>query len=185
MKDLESTGDRSQSVINRDLYPEPTPEEASTLRKVADKIPLIAFSLCIVEAAERASYYGAQNVFSNFVQFPLPAGGNGAGAPPRGTQETAGALNMGEQTSTAIVLLFTFLAYVVPVFSGYFADVHIGAFRMIMYGVLLCGVAHIIMICGAIPSLLQSGHAAAPFFISVILLAFGAGESSKPLSFHF
>lgn len=33
------------------------------------------------------------------MQFPLPAGGNGAGAPPRGTQETAGALGKGEQFS--------------------------------------------------------------------------------------
>lgn len=63
--------------------------------------------LCWVEFAERASYYGVQTIFSNFMQYPLPPGGNGAGAPPRGTQETAGALGKGEQFSVAIGLLFT------------------------------------------------------------------------------
>ncbi|KAK8204393.1 peptide transporter ptr2 [Zalaria obscura] len=88
--------------------------------------------LCIVELAERASYYGVQTVFSNFMQFALPAGGNGAGAPQRGTEDTAGALGRGEQFSVAIGLLFLFLSYVVPTFGGYFADTMTGRFPMIM-----------------------------------------------------
>lgn len=55
-------------------YPTPTEEELKTLRKVAANMPLVSFALCIVEFAERASYYGAKAVFSNFVQFPLPEG---------------------------------------------------------------------------------------------------------------
>jgi dipeptide/tripeptide permease len=61
----------------------------------------------VVEFAERASYYGVKTVFSNFMQFPLPEGGNGAGAPPKGTEATAGALGRGIQFSVAIGLLFT------------------------------------------------------------------------------
>jgi hypothetical protein len=61
----------------------------------------------VVEFAERASYYGVKTVFSNFMQFPLPKGGNGAGAPPKGTELTAGALGRGIQFSVAIGLLFT------------------------------------------------------------------------------
>jgi len=53
------------------------------LRKVAGKIPSIAYLLCIVELAERASYYGVKTVFHNYMQFPLPAGGNGSGAVPK------------------------------------------------------------------------------------------------------
>lgn len=56
---------------------EPTEDEWTTLRKVSGKVPMIAYTLCLVEFAERASYYGCQNVFSNFMQFPLPEGGNG------------------------------------------------------------------------------------------------------------
>lgn len=88
------------------------------LRKIADTIPHTAYLLCIVELAERASYYGASTVFSNFMQFPLPKGGNGAGAPARGTEDTAGALGKGLQFSNAMTLLFKFLAYIIPIFGG-------------------------------------------------------------------
>jgi len=39
-------------------------------------------------------------LFYNYIQQPLPVGGNGAGAPPKGTQETAGALGLGLQTAS-------------------------------------------------------------------------------------
>lgn len=55
-------------------FPSPTAEELSTLRLVPDSLSAIAFSLCLVEFAERASYYGASTVYSNFIEFPLPAG---------------------------------------------------------------------------------------------------------------
>jgi Dipeptide/tripeptide permease len=55
-------------------YPEPTEEEQQTLRKVSENLSILYFALCIVEFAERASYYGAQTVFSNFIEFPLPKG---------------------------------------------------------------------------------------------------------------
>lgn len=57
-----------------DEHPVPTEEESRTLRKVAENLPLVSFSLCLVEFAERASYYGAKTLFSNFIQFPLPKG---------------------------------------------------------------------------------------------------------------
>ena len=53
------------------------------MRKVAGSIPSITYLICFVEVAERASYYGAKGVFNNYMQFPLPAGGNGAGAVPK------------------------------------------------------------------------------------------------------
>lgn len=58
----------------------PTAEEKQKLRRVAGSIPWVSYLLCIVELAERASFYGCKTVFNNFLQFPLPKGGNGAGA---------------------------------------------------------------------------------------------------------
>lgn len=60
--------------VDSDEYPKPTLEEQSTLRKVADNLPIVSYSLCLVEFAERASYFGSQTVFSNFIEFPLPKG---------------------------------------------------------------------------------------------------------------
>jgi hypothetical protein len=73
----------------------PTEEELATLPRVAGTMPWTAYMLCGVEFAERASYYGCKQVFKNFIRAPLPIGGNGAGAPPRGSQKTAGALGKG------------------------------------------------------------------------------------------
>jgi dipeptide/tripeptide permease len=156
-------------------YPTPTEKEKETLRKISDSVPMVSYALCAVEFAERASYYGVQTIFSNFMQFGLPAGGNGAGAPPRGSEETAGALGRGLQFSNAFVLLFTFLAYVIPILGAWIADTRLGRYKTIAIGVFICGVAHVVIIIGAIPSVLQGPNAIAPFMISFFILAFGAG----------
>lgn len=105
------TGLSLSESINQDDYIYPTEEEKKTLRIVAGKVPLVTYTLCLVEFAERASYYGCSQVFNNFIEYPLPKGGNGTGAPPKGTQETAGALGQGLQVASALTLLFSFLAY--------------------------------------------------------------------------
>jgi dipeptide/tripeptide permease len=89
----------------------PTEDELETLPKIAGKMPWSAYLLCGVEFAERASYYGCKQVFKNFIRAPLPKGGNGAGAPPRGSQATAGALGKGTVIASAMTDAFTFLAY--------------------------------------------------------------------------
>ncbi|CZR64647.1 related to peptide transport protein [Phialocephala subalpina] len=164
-----------QSVHEYDGFGRPTEEERLTLRRVSGSIPKIAYILCIVEFAERASYYGCSGVFSNFVEFPLPAGGNGAGATPKGSQETPGALNKGLSTSSALTLLFTFMAYCTPILGGWLADVKLGRYKVICLGVLICGIGHIVLVVGAIPKILQAGNGMAPFVIGLLTLAFGAG----------
>jgi hypothetical protein len=124
--------------------------------------------------ASREFYHSVQLTLQ-YRQYPLPRGGNGAGAPPVGTQKTAGALGRGVQFAVAIGLLFHFLAYAIPVFGGWVADTKIGRFRTILIGVLICGVSHIIMVCGAIPSVLDAHSGIAPFMISLFLLAIGTG----------
>ncbi|KAK4166933.1 POT family-domain-containing protein, partial [Cladorrhinum sp. PSN259] len=145
------------------------------MRKVSGPVPMAAFLLCLLECAERASYYGVRTVFSNFIQFPLPAGGNGAGAPPPGTQMTAGALGRGLQFSNSFILLFQFLVCIVPVFGGWLADVKLGRYVVVTIGVWIGAISHILMAASATPSLLQAGNATAPFLISYFLLAFGTG----------
>ncbi|KAJ6630247.1 PTR2-domain-containing protein [Mycena sp. CBHHK59/15] len=153
----------------------PTDEERDTLRLIAGKIPWAAYLICLVEFSERASYYGCTGVFSNFIQRPLPAGGNGAGAPPAGTQETAGALGMGLVAATGLTKTFSFLAYTLPILGGIMADTKWGRFKTICVGTAIGAVAHIILVVAAIPSVIAGGHAIAPFIISILLLALGTG----------
>jgi dipeptide/tripeptide permease len=152
-----------------------TEEDRSTLRRVSGSIPWISYALCVVEFAERASYYGMVFVFYNFIQFPLPNGGNGAGAPPAGTQETAGALNQGLAISSALTMLFQCLSFTVPIFGGWIADTKLGRFKTICIGVVFCGLAHAILVVGALPSVLQAGNGMAPFVVGFITLALGTG----------
>lgn len=61
-----------------------------------------------------------------------------------------------------------------PIFGGWLADAHLGRFKTICIGVAICGVAHIIMVISAIPSVIQSGKAIGPFALSLYMLAIGA-----------
>ncbi|KAI0533841.1 POT family protein [Xylaria digitata] len=163
-------------VVDLEAYPPPTDEERKTLRKVYDTVPWTAWTLCLVEASERASYYGVKAVFNNYLQFPLPEGGDGTGAiNPSKPNSHAGALGLGLQTASALSLLFTFLAYVLPIPSAWIADTRLGRYNAIIYGVLIGGLAHVIMIGGAAPALLKAGQGVAPFLVSFFLLAIGAG----------
>ncbi|EGP90026.1 unnamed protein product [Zymoseptoria tritici ST99CH_1A5] len=152
----------------------PTEEELSTLRRIPGKIPIIAYLICIVEFSERASYYGVSPLIGNFVNRKLPVGGNGYGAPPAGTQQTAGALGLGTVRANAIQQSFNMLVYALPLLFGWLADSKTGRWKLICWGVGVCGVAHILMVGSGAPSLLASGNAKGIYFISIYVLAIGA-----------
>lgn len=163
-------------VYDHEQFPLPTDEERNTLRKVPDKIPALAYILCVAELAERASYYATTGVFNNFMEYPLPESGNGAGAVAKSdVNGVPGALGKGVQFASALVLLFTFLAYVFPILGAWIADTKLGRYKTIIWGAGIGAVAHVIMVGGAAPSVLQAGNGIAPFMISFFMLAIGAG----------
>lgn len=165
-------------VLLDDYEGRPTEQELGTLRRVAGNIPGTAYILCFAEFCERGSYYSSIGVISNFVNRPLPKGGNGLGAPGKGTQQTAGALGLGLSKANAVNQSFKMLVYCLPVFFGYLSDTRTGRFRMVMYGVGVFGVAHILMLASGAPHLLQNGTAAAPYLISLYVLSIGAGKKT-------
>lgn len=171
----------------------PTDEELTTLRRVSGHIPMTAYLLCVIEFAERGSFYGVKQVFNNFVNRPLPKGGNGYGAPPRGSQSTAGALGKGTVVAAAVTNSFGFLVYGLvsfsirkireiwltveqPLLGAWLADAKWGRFTTIAVGIAICGIAHVIMVIAAVPSLLENGKAYGPFMLSVYVLAVGSGK---------
>ncbi|KAH8161923.1 hypothetical protein CIB48_g6341 [Xylaria polymorpha] len=162
------------AVMEADYEGKPTPEELKTLRRVPGNLPVVAYLICIVEFCERASFYGVQPLISNYVNRPLPKGGNGYGAPPQGTQQTAGALGLGTVTANAVTQSFNFLAYGLPLIFGYLADSRFGRFKIICYGVGVFGIAHVLMVAAGSKELLANGTAKAPYFISVYILSIGA-----------
>ncbi|KAK4183801.1 general substrate transporter [Podospora australis] len=161
-------------VMEENYEGKPTEEDLATLRRVPGNIPIIAYLICIVEFCERASYYGIQPLISNYVNRPMPEGGNGWGAPPRGDQQTPGALGMGTVAANAVTQSFSMLAYALPLVFGWLADAKTGRFRLICGGVAVFGVAHALMIVAGSKDLLLAGTSKAPYFLSVYILAIGA-----------
>lgn len=162
------------AVLNQDYEGKPTEEELATLRRVPGKVPVIAYLLCAVEFCERASYYGCAQIWTNYINRPLPKGGNGMGAVPYGSQANQGALGLGEQVANATTQSFTLLAYLLPLFVGYLADTRFGRYNMIFWGVIVCGVAHVLIVAGGAKALIANDTAKIPFFIGVYILAIGA-----------
>ncbi|ORY31441.1 putative integral membrane peptide transporter [Naematelia encephala] len=158
---------------------EPTEEELLTLRKVPANMKFVSIGMCMIELAERASYYGSSGVFSNFVRGPLPVGGNGLGAVAKGAaglNQSAGALNMGSVAASAVSSTFTFLAYVLPIVGGIVSDTKWGRFKTIAWGTGVGAVAHVLLVIPALPHVIDHSHGSfAAFMISMIILAFAAG----------
>ncbi|WVR06638.1 hypothetical protein IAU60_003670 [Kwoniella sp. DSM 27419] len=163
------------SAVSRLPGPRPTASQALKLKRVPGNIPWTAYAIAVVELAERASYYGVGGLFPNFIQRPLPAGGPGTGAPPPGSELTPGALGMGLQVSTALSVVFSMLAFATPLLGGLLADLRWGKFRTIVVGTILAGLAHVLSVYAALPSLLQHGGAFPPFLLALLLLGSSTG----------
>lgn len=85
---------------------------------------------------------------------------------------------MGTVKSSAVAQSFNMLVYALPVFFGWLSDEKTGRFKMICWGVAVCGVSHILMCASGAKSLLASGDAKYPYFLSLYILAIGAGKLS-------
>lgn len=88
---------------------------------------------------------------------------------------------MGTVKSTAVSQSFSMLAYTLPMLFGWLSDTKTGRFKMICWGVAVCGVAHVLMVASGAPSLLANGNAKIPYFISLYILSVGAGTFKCPL----
>ncbi|KAI6361789.1 hypothetical protein MCOR25_006407 [Pyricularia grisea] len=176
---LTPPGDHHDSIYTGTLADahyegKPTEEELATLRRVAGGVPLVAYLLCLVEFCERASYYGCVQIYGNYVNRPMPTGGDGWGAPPAGTQQTAGALGMGQSVSTSVTQSVSLLAYGLPLITGWLADTKTGRFNQIWWGVFVMGIGHVILVASGAKDLLANGNAKIPFFIGIYTIAIGS-----------
>ncbi|CAI5756105.1 unnamed protein product [Candida verbasci] len=177
--DFNDPANYTQNYVD-DLNPKglrrPTKKEVETLRRVLGKIKFPSLLICAAELAERASYYSVLGILTNFIQRPMPDGSRFGNPTSNTSNKSAGALGLGLRTATAITLLTQFLAYVLPLVGSILADVYIGRFRAINYGVWVGGVSHILFIIAAIPGVITNVNASlAIIVLSVLTLAIGTG----------
>ncbi|CAI7639620.1 unnamed protein product [Penicillium glandicola] len=164
----------------------PSLEDMATLRRVAGKLPIAAYSVAFVELCERFSYYGATIVFVNFLQRPLPEGST-TGALVAGVSDfsngTPGALGMGQQASTGLTLFNSFWSYVMPLFGAMVADQYWGRYRTIMSSIGCALLGHIILVISAIPKVIANPQGSiACFSIGLIIMGVGTGGFKSNIS---
>ncbi|KAF8530501.1 PTR2-domain-containing protein [Hysterangium stoloniferum] len=167
-------------VVNEDGSEVPTEEELRTLVRVADEIPLPAMLIVLCEFAERFSYCESIFIFDafrNFIERPLPLGGNGAGSPPKNSILKPGALDQGIQTAVAVTTFFSFWAYIMPIFGAIMADQYWGRFKTIAIFTAIVGLGHVVLVACSVPSLLQNNPsgAFAGFMVSILIIGIGTG----------
>lgn len=161
-----------------------TEHEFRTLRHVADRLPLAAWLVAIVEFAERWTYYGTTNIFNNYIRAPLPPGST-TGAVPVGDRlgGVAGALGKGVQITFAIRTFNSFWVYVTPLIGAVIADAKLGRYKTILLFSIVCAVGHVILVGSASPAVLQKPDLAMGLLIlSIIVMGLGAGAIKSNVS---
>jgi POT family proton-dependent oligopeptide transporter len=161
---------------------EPTEEELRTLTRVSGKIPWSAYTIAFVELCERFGYYGCQVLYTNFVQQDMPPGSTTGRDLRPGDAAQPGALGMGQRASFGIGTFNQFWAYSTPILGAYIADEYLGRFNTIFIAIFIAIVGHLILVISALPPVLASGHALAPFIIGVICLGLGTGAFKSNIS---
>jgi hypothetical protein len=170
--------ERSLSLSSTEELRAPTEEERKTLREVADSLPWSAYALCLFVCIQWGGNSAASAVFWNFMQFPLPKGGNGTGATPKGTQETPGALDLGLRSTNAIFTSTEFLSPFFQVFSAWIADTKFGRYGVLVVATWMSCIYSVLLIISGIPSILRAGHSTAPFMIAFVLNVFATSMFS-------
>ncbi|EKV11604.1 MFS peptide transporter, putative [Penicillium digitatum] len=164
----------------------PTAEELATLRRVAGDLPVASYSVAFVELCERFSYYGTTAVFVNFLQRPLPAGSSTGALVPGvsdWSNDSPGALGMGQQASTGLTLFNSFWSYIMPLFGAMVADQWWGRYRTIMSAIACALIGHTILVISAIPKVIDSPNGAiACFSIGLIIMGIGTGGFKANIS---
>lgn len=115
--------------------------------------------------------YGAMNSLptDNFLVFPLPRGGNGAGAPPKGTQESAGALGLGVENYNIISNTCGFVQILLIPLYTWLADCKIGRFNTLLLFIFVSCTYSSLYLVSSIPSVLRAGHAVVSFVLGAAL----------------
>ena len=142
----------------------------------------VSFTSCL--PARLTQIAGCAQIWTNYINRPLPKGGNGWGAVPAGSQATQGALGLGEQIANATSQSFSLIAYCLPLVVGYLADSRFGRYPMIFWGIILCGIGHVLIVAGGAKTLIENDTAKIPFFIGVYILAVGAGKFGVNFTFQ-
>lgn len=155
----------------------PTDEELETLVRVPAPVPIRAFAVAVCELAERFSYYGCSNAFTNFIQQPRPpynvGGWTGANRTSGGV---TGALGKGQKAAYGLVTFLSFWMYATPIPGSIIADSYLGRYNTIIIALIIATIGHILLIICSIPQVMDNVQGAyACMIIALVVMGIGTG----------
>lgn len=141
----------------------PSQTDLLTLPKTADRLPISAWSVALVELAERFTYYGITGPFQNYMQNPL----NDPLQP--------GAIGLGQSRATALAYFFQFWCYVTPVLGAVLADQYWGKYKTICVfaGVYMTGC--LVLLLTSLPVAIEHGASLGGLVTAMVIIGLGTG----------
>lgn len=150
----------------------PTAEELATLRKVPDALPLSAWSVALVELAERFTFYGVTGPFQNYMQ-------NDRDDPLR-----PGALGLGQKSASGLSYFFQFWCYLTPILGAVISDRYLGKYKTICVfsGIYVLGL--LLLFVTSLPSVLDhhKGAGLGGLVAAMIIMGLGTGGIKSNVS---
>ena len=123
----------------------PTAEDLATLRRVPDKFNWNILTIGFIELCERFSFYGCVQVFTNYIQHPLPPGSR-TGSIGNDPDGQPGALGLGQRASTSLGTFNQWWTYTSPLAGAYIADAYLGRYRTICWALLVGIIGHVLLV---------------------------------------
>jgi POT family proton-dependent oligopeptide transporter len=162
---------------------EPNQSERDTLQLVSDKMPMSGWLVCIVETAERFSYYGTAGPLRESVPGTYCAdldahktlGPENYMQNPYGSPLRPGALGLGQANASSIWYGFNFYMFLTPLAGSIIADSWIGRYRTICWAVgsQLCGL--LVIFLTSLPVSLENGAGLGGLIAALVLIGAGSG----------
>ncbi|KAL6400986.1 putative PTR2-Di-and tripeptide permease [Ilyonectria robusta] len=156
-----NTGDAA-SVADQDKNHD-TPQWQG-LRRVPDKLPMIALLILVVELGERFTYFGLSGPLQNYINNPYDP-----------ESDLPGALGKGQAVATALGNFFKFWAYASTVIGAIIADQYLGKYKAILCA---CGVyigGLIILVSTSTPAAFTNGAGLGGLIAAMVTIGLGTG----------
>ncbi|KAK7419785.1 hypothetical protein QQX98_003157 [Neonectria punicea] len=150
------------SVVDHDK--KPAVPQWQGLRRVPDKLPLIALLILVVELGERFAYFGLSGPIQNYINNPYDP-----------ESDLPGALGKGQAVATALGNFFKFWAYASTVIGAIIADQYLGKFKAIMFACGIYIVGLVILVSTSTPTAITNNAGLGGLIAAMVTIGLGTG----------
>ena len=153
----------TNSMVDHETKHAPAPQW-DALRRVPDKLPIIALLILVVELGERFTYFGLSGPIQNYINNPYDP-----------DSDLPGALGKGQAVATALGNFFKFWAYASTVIGAIVADQYLGKFKAIVCACGIYIVGLVILVATSTPNALTHNAGLGGLIAAMITIGLGTG----------